>query len=84
MTSVWRDCRECRRHNQWRTDPAQEHQEFLECLDCQEQEERQAHQERGAKLEYQETWDLLVSQVLRAHLVYLVSRVSEGRPASQD
>lgn len=81
-TSVWRDCRESRRHKRWMTD--EEHQEFLEHLDLQEPEESRVYQEIEAKLEYQETWDLLVSQVPRAHLVYLVSRVSKGQPASQD
>lgn len=82
MTSVWRDCRESRRHNQWMTD--QDHLEFQERLDHRESGESLVYQEIEVQLEYQGTWDLLVSQVLRAHLVYLVSRVSEGYPASQD
>lgn len=66
------------------TDPAREHLEFQECLDHQEQTESQVQKEREAKLDYQETWDLLVSQVLKAHLVYLVSKVSVGHLDSQE
>lgn len=62
----------------------QEHLVFQERLDHKEQEESQVYQEIEAKLEYQATWDLLVSQVLRAHLVYLVSRVSTGHPDSKE
>lgn len=60
---------------------AQEHPEFQEHLDLQDS---QVHMGREVKLEYQETWDHLVSPVNRADLVYPVSRVREGNLAFQD
>lgn len=62
-------------------DPAWDNLDIQEFLDHGETKENREHMEREANLEHQEAWDLLVSQVLRAHLVYLVSRVSEGPPA---
>lgn len=53
-------------------------------MDHQEQREKQVHQEREATLDHQETWDLLVSQVLKAHLAYLVSKVSVGHLDSRE
>lgn len=84
VTGVWRDCKESRPHKQWGTDRAQEHLEFQGCLDHLVKEDHQAYQEKEAKLESQETWGHRVSQAVKAHLVHLVSRVSEGRPASTD
>lgn len=61
-----------------------EHLESQECLDHREQKEIQVHPEKEAMRECPETWDLLDFQVLRAHLVYLVNRVSEGQMASRE
>lgn len=79
MTSVCRDYKETREHNHRTTD--QDHPEFQDQPDQKELEDSQVYQEREAQLEYQDSWDLLVSKVPRAHLVHLDSRVSQGHQA---
>lgn len=84
MTGVWRDCRGHKQLKQRVIDPALDLLDFQECLEHREYKETRVNQEKEAPQEHQESWDPLVSQVLRAHLAYLVSRGNEGRLVSQD
>lgn len=61
-----------------------DNQEPQECPDHREIRENRVHLETEGLLEYQETWDPLVSLVLKVHLVLLVRGASKDQRDCQD